>query len=231
MIKAVFFDLFDTLIHYYPTREEMQLDVCNLFSIKNVDITAIRRGYYSADKFFYKENDIYPLQNRTEKEKMKFFLAYEKTLLQTAGIIVSDDLLVLMLKKLQKMEKKLVLFDDVIPIFKLLKKKNISLGLISNARQDSVPLQGLGLTDYLDILATSDINEKGKPHPEIFQYALNSALVKAEEALHVGDQYEVDIVGARGVGIKALLLDRNNILTDLKDCPKINSLSQIIDFL
>ncbi|MCX6012229.1 MAG: HAD family hydrolase [Chloroflexi bacterium] len=231
MIKAIFFDLYDTLIHYYPQKDDMQLSVCNLFNIKNVDIDSIRRGNYAADKFFYRENDKYPLYKRSEKEKTIFYIAYEKILLQAAGIDIPDNLIILMFQELQKIEKKMVLFDDVIPTFQMLKKRKITLGLISNAQLDSVPLQGLGLTYYIDILATSDTNEKGKPHPEIFLNALNLASVKPEEALHVGDQYEVDIIGAKGVGIKPLLLDRYDILKDLIDCTKIQSLTQIQDYL
>ena len=43
--------------------------------------------------------------------------------------------------------------------------------------------------------------------------ALAAAGVSAEEAVHVGDTYGADIVGAQGVGIRPILLDRDGTQT------------------
>jgi putative hydrolase of the HAD superfamily len=45
-----------------------------------------------------------------------------------------------------------------------------------------------------------------KPDPRIFRAALDALGVAPEEALYVGDLYEVDVVGARAAGISAVLL-------------------------
>ena len=45
--------------------------------------------------------------------------------------------------------------------------------------------------------------------PHIFNYTLEAIDVSAAEAVHVGDTYEADIVGAQGVGIRPILLDRD----------------------
>ena len=47
-----------------------------------------------------------------------------------------------------------------------------------------------------------------KPHPEIFHAALASLRSEPAQTLHVGDSYEADWVGARQVGMQALLLGR-----------------------
>jgi FMN phosphatase YigB (HAD superfamily) len=70
-----------------------------------------------------------------------------------------------------------------------------------------------------------------KPHPPIFHTALKRAGVPPSEALHVGDQYRIDVVGAQGVGIQALLLDREDFYPQISDCPHIRSLSQVADYL
>ena len=46
-----------------------------------------------------------------------------------------------------------------------------------------------------------------KPDPEIFRIALRRAGVEAAEAVHVGDLYAVDVVGARRAGLEPVLLD------------------------
>ncbi|MDP3061868.1 MAG: hypothetical protein Q8O40_01460 [Chloroflexota bacterium] len=54
--------------------------------------------------------------------------------------------------------------------------------------------------------------------------------MKPQEALHVGDQYRNDVVGARGVGIQPLLLDRYGLEAEA-DCPCIRSLADIEKYL
>jgi putative hydrolase of the HAD superfamily len=44
-----------------------------------------------------------------------------------------------------------------------------------------------------------------KPHPEIFEYALNKLGVSADEAVFVGDNAVADIAGAQGAGMRAIL--------------------------
>jgi len=66
----------------------------------------------------------------------------------------------------------------------------------------------LGIAEYLDFTVTSAEAGADKPQPPIFLKALELAQVTAAEAVHVGDQYQNDVLGARGVGIAPILLDR-----------------------
>ena len=61
--------------------------------------------------------------------------------------------------------------------------------------------------------------------------ALERAGVNASEAVHVGDQYKIDIVGAKGVGINPLLLDRYDMYPEVTDCPRIRTLPQIVNYI
>ena len=61
--------------------------------------------------------------------------------------------------------------------------------------------------------------------------ALEKARVKPEEAVHVGDQYKLDVMGARGVGITPILIDRYDVYPKVSDCPRIQSLSQLAEYL
>jgi putative hydrolase of the HAD superfamily len=70
-----------------------------------------------------------------------------------------------------------------------------------------------------------------KPKPPIFLKALELAKVKPEAALHIGDQHQNDVLGARGVGIMGILLDRDNLSPEITDCPRIKSLTEIADYL
>ena len=67
--------------------------------------------------------------------------------------------------------------------------------------------------------------------PLIFQAALQRAGVKASEAVHIGDQYKLDVVGARGVGINPIPIDRYNLYPEVTDCPRIRNLTEIAEYL
>ena len=123
-------------------------------------------------------------------------------------------------------------FRDIINTLQMLKERGLLLGLISNAGQDmQKTYKELGLQPYLDYYVTSHEVGYDKPQPEIFQAALQKAKVKPAEAIYVGDQYELDIIGARGVGMAAILIDRKNWFPDIMDCPRIQSLDEIIKYL
>ena len=89
----------------------------------------------------------------------------------------------------------------------------------------------LGISEYLDFTVTSAEVGADKPQPPIFLKALNLARVNAAEAIHVGDQYQNDVLGARGVGITPILLDRADYYKEITDCPRIRSLTEVSKFV
>ena len=104
------------------------------------------------------------------------------------------------------------LYDDVVPTLEHLRDVGFKLTIVSNWDTPLDPLtERLGIAAYFDaIVASHDARVRSeKPDPHIFNYALAAVRVSAEETLHVGDTYEADVVGARGVGIRPILLDRD----------------------
>jgi putative hydrolase of the HAD superfamily len=65
-----------------------------------------------------------------------------------------------------------------------------------------------GLAGLLDGVICSAGHGSAKPAPEIFHAALTLAGVPAEQAVHVGDSYAEDVIGARAAGIAPVLLVR-----------------------
>jgi len=138
------------------------------------------------------------------------------------------------IKKVQQSYKGITfaLFDDVLPILKTLKEQGLILGSLTNANQDMAPIcRKLGLEPYLDFVVTSGEIGVDKPEAPIFLAALKQAGVKASEAIHVGDQYKLDVVGARGVGITPILIDRHDLYPEVSDCPRIHSLTELTEYL
>jgi putative hydrolase of the HAD superfamily len=231
MIKAVFFDFYNTLISFNPSREELQVTACREFCIE-LNRKAIPRGYWLADDFMSRENARSPVHKRSQVEEQAFWSDYESTILKAAGVEVTKELALRIFTRARQLDRKLVLFDDVLPILGVLKGRGMVLGLVSNlSRRLDGDCNELGLTPYVDFALTSSEIGAEKPHPPIFHTALERARVMASEAIHVGDQYHSDVVGARGVGINPLLLDRDGFWESINDCPRIRNLSEIVDYL
>ena len=231
MIKAVFFDFYNTLISFNPPREELQVAACREFGIE-VNRKALPRGYWLADDFMSRENARSPVHKRPQAEEQAFWSDYETIILKAAGVEVAKELALQIFTRARRLDRRLILFDDVLPILSVLKRRGMVLGLVSNlSRGLDGDCKELGLTSYVDFALTSFEIGAEKPHPPIFLTALERAGVVASEAIHVGDQYHSDVVGARGVGIKPLLLDRDGFWESINDCPKIRSLSEIANHL
>ena len=79
-------------------------------------------------------------------------------------------------------------------------------------------LEGLGLARHLDFVIDSSQVGVEKPDPRIFRIALERAGVAATEAVYVGDLYSIDVVGARAAGLSAILMDPG-ACWGARDCP------------
>ena len=231
MIRAVFFDFYNTLVSFDPPRQELQVTACREFGIA-LNPKAVPRGYWIADDLMSRENARLPIHKRPLKEELAFWADYEAILLKTAGVEVSKELALQIFTRLRQLDRRLILFDDVLPILRILKDRGIVLGLVSNlSRGLDGHMNELALTPYVDFAITSAEIGAEKPHPPIFLVALERARVSASEAIHVGDQYYADVAGAKGVGINPLLLDRDGFWEGINDCPRIRSLSETVNYL
>ncbi|MCL6641415.1 MAG: HAD family hydrolase [Candidatus Rokubacteria bacterium] len=103
---------------------------------------------------------------------------------------------------------------------RLARRAGLRTGVISNSNGTvrSV-LASLGLADHLDFVLDSHEVGVEKPDPRIFRLALERAGVTAAEAAYIGDLYSVDVLGARGAGLAAVLLDPGGCW-GRRDCPR-----------
>lgn len=87
-------------------------------------------------------------------------------------------------------------------------RKRYRLAVISNADGKIADvLARCGIAECFETITDSGIVGKEKPHPAIFEAALKSLGVRADESLYTGDVYSVDYVGATGAGMQAVLFD------------------------
>jgi REG-2-like HAD superfamily hydrolase len=121
-------------------------------------------------------------------------------------------------------------FADVRPALAALKGRGLLVGAVSNwAWQLPELLADLGLSDDMDFVAASARIGFDKPHPGIFQWALERAGVGPGEVVHVGDHLDADVAGARAVGIDAVLIDRRGRYADAPpDVPVLRTMDELL---
>jgi HAD superfamily hydrolase (TIGR01509 family) len=83
----------------------------------------------------------------------------------------------------------------------------------------------LDLTDF-DFIMTGKEAGKAKPHPDCFLKTLNVLAVKPKEAVMIGNDIDIDINPARKLGLKTILIDRENKFKKYKGL-KIRSLREL----
>jgi len=124
------------------------------------------------------------------------------------------------------------LFEDALPVLEELRAVGLLIGVVSNGIRD---LTEFVVHHRLDVDAVVDSRSHGrvKPHPTIFQAALDLLGVDAAEAAMVGDSLEEDVQGAQALGMRAILVDRDDRhpdvegrLTDLYGLPAALGLSR-----
>jgi HAD superfamily hydrolase (TIGR01549 family) len=108
------------------------------------------------------------------------------------------------------------LYEDVLPVLEELRAAELGIALVSNGIRD---LSEFVAHHRLDVDAIVDSRRHGrvKPHPTIFQSALEQLGVDASESVMVGDSIEEDVQGARALGMRALLVDREDRHLDVDE--------------
>ena len=121
------------------------------------------------------------------------------------------------------------LYEDVPHVLRQIHATGIRIGLISNTQRCLVSFQEHFALDGLFAVALSSADHGFmKPHPSIFQAALERAGVRPEDAVMVGDSLTHDIAGARSIGMRGVLVARARQPQRVPDdVPVIGSLREL----
>jgi len=114
------------------------------------------------------------------------------------------------------------IYDDVAPTIAVLRRAGLRIGLVSNSSRD---VREFAVHHELAIDAgiSSFHHGKTKPHASIFRAVLDLLEVEPAEAAMVGDTIADDVDGARAVGMRAILLDRDGRHPEFE--PRIETLA------
>ena len=96
-----------------------------------------------------------------------------------------------------------IFYDRALETLELLSAQ-YTLGALTNGNADISKTEA---GSYFDFSYSAEQVNASKPHPAMFEAALNTCNIKAEEAIHVGDNPEHDIIGAQKVGMYTIWIN------------------------
>lgn len=117
--------------------------------------------------------------------------------------------------------KNMKLFPYVLPLFQLLKDSGLRIAILSDltAQIQHRKIKALGIEKFVDVLVTSEEVGEEKPSRKMFDCVIAKLNLKPEELLMIGDSLERDIAGAKAIGIKAILYQKDmDIIGEVRKC-------------
>ena len=118
--------------------------------------------------------------------------------------------------------------EGVRPALTALRDMGLKLTIVSNANGTlCAHLARIGLDRFVDCVLDSHDEQVEKPDPRLFEIALARSGARRESTIHVGDLYNIDVVGARNAGLRAVLLDEADLRMDA-DCARVKSLAELV---
>ncbi len=122
-------------------------------------------------------------------------------------------------------------FHDAVPALRRARAAGLAVGVLTNgdAAQQRAKAERTGLAPEIDVLVASSELPAGKPDPHAFLHAVRLLGIAAAEALMVGDSLSDDVRGAVSAGLPAVLLDRHG-RHPAADVRRVRSLDDIVTY-
>lgn len=209
MLRAVFFDVGNTLLYPHPSVPEVVRQV--LAEEGHIrDLSVIEPFMPMLDEYYedrYREDDTFW---RSDDATLGVWVGMYSLLCRQLGIHADAEHIAMRVYDEFGDPARWRPYDDVRPAFARLRARNIRIGLISNwdGRLKRL-VQGLKLDDVLHVVVSSADVGLHKPDPRIFELACSEVGVAPADAAHVGDHQYADIIGAEAVGMTPVLIDRH----------------------
>ncbi len=199
MIKSIFVDFGSTLVGFRPVFYERVYEIVKDNGY-NFDKKKVFRAYVKAMAL-----NNFPDENGHNPVNLKDFLYF-------LGITPSEKL-VKSLNESNIRDGEAFLYDDTIDFLEGIRSLGLKIVLVSNATKGIHKLiDQFDLRKYFDSLIISSEVGYVKPNPKIFYLAISKG---GYPAIHIGDIFEVDYIGAKRAFLDSILLDRCNFYPDL----------------
>lgn len=112
-------------------------------------------------------------------------------------------------------------------------QKDYHLHMITNGFEEvqRIKLSTSGLGQYFQTIVTSEEAGVKKPDPKIFHYAMDKAGADATESLMIGDDLEVDVLGAKAVGMDQIFFNPEKVAHNNQPTYEIAALAELTAIL
>jgi len=225
--QAVFFDVGNTLLYPYPSVshvcEEILRDAGHVR-----DLDAIEALMPLVDRYYeerYRDDDAFWT---SEEATSGVWVGMYSLLCRRLGIERRAEELAMAVYDAFGSAERWRAWDDVRPAFERLRDRGVRVGVISNwDRRLPGLLDGLGLTDIVEVVVSSADVGLRKPDPRIFGLACQRLGVEAARSAHVGDHLYADVLGARTAGLAPVLIDRRGDAQAPDATPVISTLDDL----
>jgi HAD superfamily hydrolase (TIGR01509 family) len=217
-VGAVFFDVGDTLVEGWAPRDKVR----GLMRDALVGEYGARDWY---ERFFDadiepQDSEVFRRTDRDDQLRQQTLRWYEDWFKNAAVGI--DDVDLDRVRSLVSVPLDLVsaLTPGAAEALRWCKAHGLRVALVTNtlSRGDAEVWEDwrrFGLADAIDAVASSHSVGWRKPHPAIFQHALDLTGARPEETVMVGDRLDADVAGAQALGMRAVL--RRTIYTAPQD--------------
>jgi putative hydrolase of the HAD superfamily len=169
------------------------------------------------------------LENDRPSPRMDRSERWRRVLEKARETPVPDEALRAFLERIDRIDHPPYLFSDVRRCLDRLRRRRLTLGVLSNSRSEEslrALLKAAGIERYFSLVVSSGTEGVAKPDPEIFRRALRRLKLPPGQVLYVGNLAEVDARAARSAGLRSVWLNRGGFGFGT-DPPEIISLSEV----
>lgn len=205
-LDIVFFDLGDTLVRVQAGWSDIYLAVCREHGLE-VDRDSLAASLLeSAKDGAWDEEGPF---EATEASSFARIRAADQAVLDRLGHHDLPDAFFRAIEVAFARRTAWHVFPDVLPALDTLAEAGIRRAVISNWLWSGPELlHNLELARHFEAVVISSRVGYNKPAAQIFQHALEATGADPRRAIHVGDSYRNDVLGARRAGIRPVLIDR-----------------------
>lgn len=202
MIRAVLFDVGDTLILGHP-----KYWLWSILEAKGIAHQADPKRLPQAIQDAYAHYSDHHMRATDEATALSFWRAFHREIMNGIGLGAHADEVADYLKEHWQSPQIWPLTPRTKEVLGELKSLGFKLGVVSNWDW-TLPgvLRATGLADFFDYVGVSALEGVAKPDPRFFQIVLSHLQVAPAQAIHVGDS-EDDINGAKAAGVQPILFD------------------------
>lgn len=206
-LRAVLFDLYNTLIHIRTTEHDPLVweQLARFLRYRGIpaQATALQEQYFAHLHYTHEVSR----ERHPEIDAVGTF----RHLLAGLGWQGGEEFLVEVTQLFRVLSiREFRIFDDALATLRGLRARGVRLGVVSDAQPAFLEpeIRDTGLHEFFDTVVISGAYGYRKPDPRLFQFALDRLGVRPGEAAFVGDNRKRDVGGARAAGLAAIWIPR-----------------------